>query len=821
MAKLEKVIKIIEAVCTEHQIGQVSMLNFVLADGDTLISTRFIVDVQNKGSSPASLYFATGTRFERTNSKLTGPQPFVGGNESLGALLNPLTDVHHHKDLGLEYRMVHSERQNKVCIVTSEPLTEVSTDWVPVPKNHMLVVTKDLKLILVPTASGKCELSSQLSLSPVLSSGQNWASSEGDSADTTAVGARASVALSEDLDVARVMWKRTDSFDVLDQQALLPGVEGTLRSQFPVDKISPICFLKGHSETILSLFVPGERNSSQLHSHLPLLFSGSQDGSLKAWHVQFPLAECIVSTIAHPRGVLKVIGIGPTSTHRSRENTCYYLCTAGADSCIKYWALVRVSDRVWEFDCLHSIQLHGEGQVLSLASSMPLPDFARGDLVLFSGLQSTRILKHTIRGSDTSSCDGSHRPDIIISEMSPMSSKCIFERHYGFVNVLLVLEKEGCVVSGGGDGLIRIWKYRAETSQVQSPCVVKTLRGHSGEVLSLAAQEGLLISGSRDCSIKVWDLETLSCRRTLRAHCEAILSLCLTANSLFSASSDGEVFIWSREGGFTPTTRLDLAVSSGPRLSSMSLSVGPNDATDGGQRLFIFTGWSDAVIRVFRCACRLFLYSLCRGVCVPSLCYVACSVENTGSAMNRTDSWSSTTARRRSAPSKPADDDADLSVGSFSGAASPTELSPPNVAKRDTPEQLAIRTIREIGRMEQSRWEDYGLQCLLSALVSFRSISLEPRFLDECWQCAKFLGQCFELMCGATVRLVTPAVHEESRPVILARVGSDPTKPTLVVYGHYDVQPAGNLADWDSDPWKLTGLNGYIKKLKYVIWLEI
>ena len=583
------------------------MLNFVLADGETMISTRFIVDVQNKGSSPASLYFATGTRFERATSKLTpmtDTRDASGSavNEEVGALLNRLTDVHHHKDLGLEYRMVHSERQNKVCIVTSEPLTEVGTDWVPVPKNHMLVVTKDLKLILVPTASGKCELTSRLSdsaLSPVLSTGDDWPSLKRDSAATTAPGARGcslSDDLGDDLDVARVMtrWTRTDSFDVLEREGLLKGVKGTaaLGSQFPAEPLSPICFLKGHSETILSLFVPGEQN-------LPF-FSGSQDGSLKAWHVRFPLAECIVSTIAHPRGVLKVIGIGPTSTHHSRENTCYYLCTAGADSCIKYWALVRTSDQIWELDCLHSIQLHGEGQVLSLAHArMPVPDSTLCGLVLFSGLQSTRILKHTIECcNDASSCEGPQRPHIV-SEISPISSKCAFERHYGFVNVLLVMEKEGQLVSGGGDGLIRIWNYRAEA--VQTPSVVKTLRGHSGEVLSLAAQGGLLLSGSRDCSIKVWDLETLSCRATLRAHSEAILSLCLTSNALLSASSDGEVFIWShsRESGFTPTTRLCLA-STRTRLSSMSLSVGPNDAIGGEQQLFIFTGWNDAVIRVFR-----------------------------------------------------------------------------------------------------------------------------------------------------------------------------------------------------------------------------
>ena len=40
-------------------------------------------------------------------------------------------------------------------------------------------------------------------------------------------------------------------------------------------------------------------------------------------------------------------------------------------------------------------------------------------------------------------------------------------------------------------------------------------------------------------------------------------------------------------------------------------------------------------------------------------------------------------------------------------------------------------------------------------------------------------------------------------PVILSRYGKDPSKKTILVYGHYDVQPA-NLDDgWSTDPFKL------------------
>ena len=45
--------------------------------------------------------------------------------------------------------------------------------------------------------------------------------------------------------------------------------------------------------------------------------------------------------------------------------------------------------------------------------------------------------------------------------------------------------------------------------------------------------------------------------------------------------------------------------------------------------------------------------------------------------------------------------------------------------------------------------------------------------------------------------------HLDLPPVIVARYGSDPKKRTILVYGHYDVQPAGMEDGWPSDPFKL------------------
>lgn len=40
-------------------------------------------------------------------------------------------------------------------------------------------------------------------------------------------------------------------------------------------------------------------------------------------------------------------------------------------------------------------------------------------------------------------------------------------------------------------------------------------------------------------------------------------------------------------------------------------------------------------------------------------------------------------------------------------------------------------------------------------------------------------------------------------PVVLATYGTDPKKKTVVVYGHYDVQPANFSDGWATEPFKL------------------
>ena len=79
-------------------------------------------------------------------------------------------------------------------------------------------------------------------------------------------------------------------------------------------------------------------------------------------------------------------------------------------------------------------------------------------------------------------------------------------------------------------------------------------------------------------------------------------------------------------------------------------------------------------------------------------------------------------------------------------------------------------------------------------LLRIPSISTDPQHAADMERAAKWLHQVFAA-CGITSEIVTTTGH----PCVLADTGPAAKQaPTVLVYGHYDVQPVGDESLWDS-----------------------
>ena len=104
----------------------------------------------------------------------------------------------------------------------------------------------------------------------------------------------------------------------------------------------------------------------------------------------------------------------------------------------------------------------------------------------------------------------------------------------------LILLRNGQLASGSRDKTIKIWN-------IESAECVQTLQGHSKLVMRLQQLEsGELISCSSDTTIKIWNLTEGSCIRTLFGHTSSVRSIRLNNknHTLVSCSEDGTIKTW-------------------------------------------------------------------------------------------------------------------------------------------------------------------------------------------------------------------------------------------------------------------------------------
>lgn len=88
----------------------------------------------------------------------------------------------------------------------------------------------------------------------------------------------------------------------------------------------------------------------------------------------------------------------------------------------------------------------------------------------------------------------------------------------------------------------------------------------------------------------------------------------------------------------------------------------------------------------------------------------------------------------------------------------------------------------------------------LKEILRIPSNSLDEEYKEESLRAAKWLADYLQKLGMENIEIMPTA--ENGLPIVYADYMKQPDAPTVLVYGHYDIQPADPVELWDSDPFE-------------------
>lgn len=126
----------------------------------------------------------------------------------------------------------------------------------------------------------------------------------------------------------------------------------------------------------------------------------------------------------------------------------------------------------------------------------------------------------------------------------------------------IMMPEEELIITGSRDSSLRVWKLPkpGDRSIIQTgppandsdnPYFIRALTGHHHSVRAIAAHGDTLVSGSYDCTVRVWKISTGEVLHRLQGHSQKVYSVVLDTerNRCISGSMDNMVKVWSLETG--------------------------------------------------------------------------------------------------------------------------------------------------------------------------------------------------------------------------------------------------------------------------------
>ena len=126
----------------------------------------------------------------------------------------------------------------------------------------------------------------------------------------------------------------------------------------------------------------------------------------------------------------------------------------------------------------------------------------------------------------------------------------------------IMMPPQPLIITGSRDSNLRVWKlpqpedktfFQAGPPQDDAECpyFVRVLTGHHHSVRAIAAHADTLVSGSYDCTVRVWKISTGETVHRLQGHTQKVYSIVLDhkRNRCISGSMDNLVKVWSLDTG--------------------------------------------------------------------------------------------------------------------------------------------------------------------------------------------------------------------------------------------------------------------------------
>jgi len=838
LGALQATLATIAAAQAGAGVREPSLLNFCVADGDTLLATRYVTAPDNPSEEPASLYYAEGANFHRRATAGGGgaprascagdgaasadapgdgdgpsapsPSTAAAAAASVGGLATKTSSIAHEG----EYTLSYAEAGSRTALIASEPITRSGGDWVSVPRNTAVVMSREkgafVNIMLAPLGPGACGAAvgtatreedvaacleaitgaAEVSARPFRADGGGGGGGGGANGEA---GGNGHAHRHNHLPHGRSQPRRR-SWSTLSDGAGADGLGETPRARGgqgasghhlggtgapPTHTLAQTQDhrMTGHGGAVLCL--------TQVDD---LAFSGSVDRTVKVWDLA--AFTCVRTLAGHAAPVQRLwVSGGHLYSAGGRTVRVTDLAT---------WACVRVLTLPATSGSIFALAVGGGGTVYVAGQDTAVRAFAPGGGGGEHG------------GGGNVAAAGCAPARALASPSAITPPDC---GHCSAVCSLALVG--GYVCSAGGDATIRVW---VEGSL--APAGI--LRGHRGSVLSLYALNGALLSGGRDNIIRVWDVEACLCRHTLVGHQDDVLAL-----SGIAPTGTGQPGAWGGGGGGS-TFASPGAVAAvgapadggggmgGRRESLASLSPAAlfaSASADGTVRVWTAEGW--ACLRVLAASLPTEppgAHPYTAGL--PYLCVeqrpdlvIAGAADGQlriwevdagpgySSGWDRGGAPAALVSSPRPPPSKRARGGLLPPPTTSAAAAAAASAGPSPVGP------LAVKPA-------VPACLDADLERALRDFVRLRTVSADPTAREACFRGAKFLAGLLEGM-GAEIKLVRDPTNEARNPVVLGRIGRNPAAPTVTFYGHYDVQPAMER-EWMTDPFSLTSVDGYL-----------